>query len=736
MNWLILALLISTAQAGEIQNLLTEGNYEEQDIAWTQRRINKRIKNQTVDGTSFEIKPRAVARLKNAKRDRIRLPIYVSGIRQVWTLKRTDTISNASGSHYLAANKSDAASYGSISVYDSRIEGVLHTGGKTYSLSTKGVVAELIDTTNLPNEQELSGDVVEAPNAGETQQVAQAQSTAQNALPVVNAGFPVRIGIEVDHQMYIAMGRNEANIRTLVETLAAARNAYYLNEGIEMAVSGIKIWTTPDPYANYAVGATNSINSVLFQFASKTPRYGGAHLMELLTIRPGWGGIAYLNALGNSYFHHSVSSIYTTFVNNPVYNWPLNVVVHEIGHNLGSPHTHACQWVRDGQGSQAIDGCATPEGLCPQPTVTATFRGTVMSYCHLRGQMDMTLGFGEQPRNRIRNVVAQNLAFLGDTGGSPDRVAPIVSLSSPSSGATIVGSGARRTISLVADARDDRAMGSVEFQLSGCGLPSAGVTLTVGGAGPYATTVNTRDYNMTNGQCAVRARARDAAGNVSQWTGTNLFTLNNAPVDTVAPTLTLLPAEGTRWSSGSMTFTLTGNDNVGVTRLELFGNGQIMLGRNFSTSGQQTASQTYNFGVFPSGNLVLLARAYDLDGNITRIDRTIQVGAVEPPPPPPPPPASFGIASSVVGQDKTVADATKRNWIDLTLTNVVGTPTFQAKAAANTSWSSKAGADAVSRGNGVWRIFFWNANTLYDVAALCNSCSPQGRAQVQFRTLP
>ncbi|MDP4851578.1 MAG: hypothetical protein NWR22_00230, partial [Saprospiraceae bacterium] len=79
-------------------------------------------------------------------------------------------------------------------------------------------------------------------------------------------------------------------------------------------------------------------------------------------------------------------------------------MAHELGHTLGSSHTHACVWNGN---NTAIDGCYSTEGGCNSFGLPAA-GGTIMSYCHLRRVgINFSLGFGVQPGNVIRNTIAQ-----------------------------------------------------------------------------------------------------------------------------------------------------------------------------------------------------------------------------------------------------------------------------------------------------------------------------------------
>jgi hypothetical protein len=98
----------------------------------------------------------------------------------------------------------------------------------------------------------------------------------------------------------------------------------------------------------------------------------------------------------------------------PTYSWTVEVITHELGHLLGSPHTHRCVWNGN---NTAIDNCAgvaigtSAEGyscMTTPPTVPSTTeKGTIMSYCHLVSGVGISFsnGFGPQPAARILSTV-------------------------------------------------------------------------------------------------------------------------------------------------------------------------------------------------------------------------------------------------------------------------------------------------------------------------------------------
>jgi Metallo-peptidase family M12 len=169
----------------------------------------------------------------------------------------------------------------------------------------------------------------------------------------------------------------------------------FTDESIGMKLNSVFIWTSQDPY-----------NDDLNTFSAQRTGFGAD--LAMLLSSTGGGGVAWLNTLcySGDYYHHSFcgSILLSTILPITTYSWPVGVTTHEVGHNLGSPHTHACAWNGN---NTAIDGCGPAAGYDEGCNAgLPTNGGTVMSYCHLLGTgINLTRGFGLQPGNLIRSTV-------------------------------------------------------------------------------------------------------------------------------------------------------------------------------------------------------------------------------------------------------------------------------------------------------------------------------------------
>lgn len=101
--------------------------------------------------------------------------------------------------------------------------------------------------------------------------------------------------------------------------------------------------------------------------------------------------------------------------------WDVFVAAHEIGHNVGAPHTHNCFW------SPPVDTCQLKSDntdACYDTPVPRRVRpGTIMSYCHLVNGSTTPLTFGTRVAERMRTWV--------DASCMTNPPSPLVSITTP-----------------------------------------------------------------------------------------------------------------------------------------------------------------------------------------------------------------------------------------------------------------------------------------------------------------
>jgi hypothetical protein len=179
-----------------------------------------------------------------------------------------------------------------------------------------------------------------------------------------------------------------------------------------------------------------------------------------------------------------------------------------------------------------------------------------------------------------------------------DTTVPTVSISAPTSGATVNG-----TASVSVTASDNVGVIKVEFYVNG----ALQATDT---ASPYTFGWNTT--TVANGTYTLTAKAYDAAGNVGQSANVSV-TVNNAVADTAPPAVSAfsVPATSTTLAVPITTFTAT--DNVGVTGCLV---NESATAPSATASGwSATPPTSYTFAT--AGSKTLYAWAKDAAGNVS-----------------------------------------------------------------------------------------------------------------------
>jgi len=230
----------------------------------------------------------------------------------------------------------------------------------------------------------------------------------------------VKVYFIADYQMYLDKG-SIANVSNYITALFNEVATIYQNEFLPVQINSISVYNTADPYRNL-----HASDDILMAFSdAMKDNFSGDFAHLLSTRNENFGGISWINSICQSYDPNthfartSFSGIENTYSPFPTYSWSVTVVAHEMGHSYGSMHTHACWWPITSSKIGQIDSCYTSEGGCVSGTMQNN-NGTIMSYCHLNGEINFANGFGSMPGDTIRLRYNQATSCFGTTINSSE----------------------------------------------------------------------------------------------------------------------------------------------------------------------------------------------------------------------------------------------------------------------------------------------------------------------------
>lgn len=221
----------------------------------------------------------------------------------------------------------------------------------------------------------------------------------------LDGDYCVNVYVEVDNDIVVERG-GIGPATAFIDGLLGEVATLYRADGIDVNFLTV-YWEEESPYSSASSGG------MLTQFREYRTANGGHNgdVAMLLSYQAS-GGIAYVDVICRNTFGYAFSSIRNNYERYPTYSWSVEVIAHELGHNLGSPHTQSCSWP-----GGAIDNCYPPEGNCAD--VGYPDAGTIMSYCHLRSEVgiDFRLGFGPMPLALMKNKIAKAHCVDCENGG-------------------------------------------------------------------------------------------------------------------------------------------------------------------------------------------------------------------------------------------------------------------------------------------------------------------------------
>lgn len=297
-------------------------------------------------------------------------------------------------------------SFGVITVTEDGVIGAIDSLNITNDSLIESPQNQVLETEESPIEYNSPKGIQNSP----------APTTAENIVPQSTTMLPqsVRKVYIVDFDLYTQLGSSVQNCLNWSQSLHAGVLPYYQQMGITNTLFKVIVITD----VNKSYQNLNTSSEALLKVATDYQNENG-DLIHLLTAKS-YGGLAYLSSIGpNSPTRFALSGVFTNLNLNNNYSWTINVVAHEEGHSYGSRHTQWCGWYKPDGTIGRLDTCFAGEGT-PYTSGCSTFtkpsggQGTIMSYCHLNGGINLSRGFFFP---QIREQMRRTLMNSGVAGG-------------------------------------------------------------------------------------------------------------------------------------------------------------------------------------------------------------------------------------------------------------------------------------------------------------------------------
>ena len=244
------------------------------------------------------------------------------------------------------------------------------------------------------------------------------------------------VAIDTDNEYMTYWGNNTTNVTNYIAQLLASINVMYerdLNLRLLQGTTFLRVSTIPDPYVQNP--GSNANNAELNEFRNywntnyPTASYPRSVATLLSGKQPSNNSASGIASLASSVCGNAVDYSFCQLFKISYLAGDTLVVGHEIGHNLGSPHTH-CYADPKPDTCYALDlgtNCFSGTPSCPAPLMINGYnaKGTIMSYCHVSPCSSLaTLAFHPSTISRYVGATLDTgassgcLAVVGGGGGS------------------------------------------------------------------------------------------------------------------------------------------------------------------------------------------------------------------------------------------------------------------------------------------------------------------------------
>ena len=224
------------------------------------------------------------------------------------------------------------------------------------------------------------------------------------------------------------------------------------------------------------------------------------------------------------------------------------------------------------------------------------------------------------------------------SGSTTDNVAPSVTISAPTSGATVSG-----TITVSGSASDDASVGKVDVSVDG------GTWKLASGTSSWTSSLDTTTFG--DGSHSIAARATDASGNSA--TASVAVTFDNVPdADTTAPSVSISSPTAGATVGGTISVAGASSDGSGVAKVEV----KVDSGSFNTASGTTSWTSSLDTTAYADGSHTITARAVDPSGNATTTSVTVTFANTSTGPSPSPSPTSSPSSNYMVTPEGTIIE--------------------------------------------------------------------------------
>lgn len=229
--------------------------------------------------------------------------------------------------------------------------------------------------------------------------------------------YEAMVAIDTDSEWLDGFGDDEVAAMEWITDLFLAMNVFYERDiETRLLIGDVTLRVGTDPYSvpSDRFAQLNEFGQYWMENMGHVERQFAALFSGRGISAYGFSGIAWINqycdygrwanggtAVAGSFSYNAIGTSRT----------PANTALfvgHELGHNMGSPHTHCY--------SPAVDQCYNAEGGCYSgtPLCPAGGKGTIMSYCHVGGTNGAGCGssnteFHPTVQSRLENRLATEL---------------------------------------------------------------------------------------------------------------------------------------------------------------------------------------------------------------------------------------------------------------------------------------------------------------------------------------